>query len=109
MIRREKECVGRPLVDRWTRHRSLVWSPGQELIRTLYRVHGCLGVSFGECPPMDDRYKEYQGFVDQCEGMAETETDPERKRLWRSLADRWRKKIHRAALLAKEKSGYGPG
>ena len=58
---------------------------------------------------MDDRDKEYQSFVDQCEGMAETETDCERKRLWRSLADRWRKKINRAALLAKEKPGYGPG
>ena len=89
--------------------KSLLGSPGQGIIRTLYQVHGCLGVSFGECPPMDDRDKEYQGFVDQCEGMAETETDPERKSLWRSLADRWRRKIHRAALLAKEKSGYGPG
>ena len=56
---------------------------------------------------MDDRDKEYQGFVDQCEGMAETETDPERKRLWRSLADRWRKKIHRAVLLAKENPATG--
>ena len=42
---------------------------------------------------MDNRDKEYLGFVSQCEGMAENETDPERKSLWRSLAERWRKKI----------------
>ena len=47
----------------------------------------------GRETPMDDRDKEYLGFVSQCEGMAENETDPERKSLWRSLAEKWREKI----------------